>query len=67
MQQPIYSASDEQLLMTRLWQPRIKDDPEAFVMMAFPWGQPGTPLASHQGPRKWQRKILRSKIGRAHV
>ena len=60
MQQPIYSASDEQLLMTRLWQPRIKDDPEAFVMMAFPWGQTGTPLASHQGPRKWQRKILRS-------
>ena len=60
MQQPIYSASDEQLLMTRLWQPRIKDDPEAFVMMAFPWGQAGTPLANHRGPRKWQRKILRS-------
>jgi len=23
MQQPIYNASDEMLLMTRLWQPRI--------------------------------------------
>ena len=45
MQQPIYSASDEQLLMTRLWQPRIKDDPEAFVLFAFPWGQDNTPLA----------------------
>jgi len=59
MQKPIYSPDDEQLLMTRLWSPAIKDDPEAFVLFAFPWGQPGTPLAKYRGPRKWQREVLR--------
>jgi len=44
--------------MTRLWSPAIKDDPLAFVLLAFPWGEPGTPLAKHTGPRKWQRQIL---------
>jgi len=59
MQQPKYNADEEQLLMSRLWSARIKDDPEAFVMLAFPWGQPHTPLAGHKGPRAWQRRILR--------
>lgn len=59
MQKPIYSPDDEQLLMTRLWSPAIKDDPEAFVLFAFPWGQPDTPLAKYKGPRKWQREVLR--------
>ena len=45
--------------MTRLWSPAIANDPEAFVLFAFPWGQPNTPLAKFQGPRKWQREILR--------
>ena len=39
MQKTIYSPDDEQLLMTRLWSPAVKDDPEAFVLLAFPWGQ----------------------------
>ena len=59
MQKPIYSPDDEQLLMTRLWSPSVKDDPEAFVLFAFPWGQPNTPLAKFRGPRKWQREVLR--------
>ena len=46
--------------MTTLWSPQIADDPEAFVLMAFPWGQPNTPLANFKGPRKWQRDTLRS-------
>ena len=58
MQTPIYSAQEETELMARLWSPTIKDDPLAFVLLAFPWGEPGTPLASHTGPRKWQRDIL---------
>ena len=58
-QQPIYDAEGEQLLMARLWAPQIADDPEAFVLFAFPWGQPNTPLAKFKGPRTWQRKILR--------
>ena len=58
MQTTIYSAEDEQELMARLWAPAIKDNPLAFVMYAFPWGQPGTPLENFQGPRKWQREVL---------
>jgi hypothetical protein len=65
MQKPLYSSEDEQMLMTRLWSPKVKDDPEAFVLFAFPWGQPNTPLAKFSGPRKWQREVLRS-IG-AHI
>ena len=59
MKQPIYSAEEEQLLMSQIWSPQIKDDPEAFVMFMFPWGQEGTPLAKFTGPRKWQRRLLR--------
>lgn len=44
--------------MARLWAPAIKDNPLAFVMFAFPWGQPGTPLEHFKGPRKWQREVL---------
>ena len=58
-QQPIYSPDDEQLLMSHLWSPKLKDDPEAFVRYAFPWGQPNTPLEHFKGPRTWQRKVLR--------
>lgn len=65
MQKPLYSADEEQLLMTRLWSPNVADDPEAFVLFAFPWGQPNTPLARFKGPRKWQREVLRD-IG-AHI
>lgn len=65
MQQPIYSAEDEELLMARLWSPALKDDPEAFVLFAFPWGQKGTPLEHFSGPRKWQRKVLRDLA--AHI
>lgn len=58
MQTPRYSAQDEQELMARLWSPAIRDNPLAFVMFVYPWGQPGTPLEHFQGPRKWQREVL---------
>ena len=64
-QLPIYKSAEEQLLMTRLWAPEIADDPEAFVLFAFPWGQVNTPLAKFKGPRTWQRKVLR-EIG-SHI
>ena len=44
--------------MSRLWSPAIKNDPLAFVLLTFPWGEPGTPLEHFAGPRKWQRTIL---------
>ena len=59
MQTMRYSPEDEQTLMAQLWSPQIKDDPEAFVLFVFPWGQKNTPLEHMKGPRKWQRNILR--------
>jgi len=58
MQEPKYSAEDEMSLMARIWSPAIKMGPLAFVMLVFPWGQPGTPLENFTGPRKWQREVL---------
>ena len=46
--------------MSQLWSPQLADNPEAFVLFAFPWQQPNTPLAKFAGPRKWQREVLRS-------
>lgn len=60
MQTMRYSPEEEQLLMAQLWSPHIKDDPEAFVLFIFPWGQKNTPLEHMVGPRTWQRKTLRS-------
>ena len=34
------------------------DDPLGFVMFAYPWGQPGTPLQGFDGPDEWQRELL---------
>ena len=59
MQTIRYTPADEQALMTRMWSPALRDDPEAWVMFVFPWGQENTPLARHRGPRKWQREVLR--------
>ena len=59
MQTTIYKPEDEQELMATLWTPAIADDPEAFVLFAFPWGKAGTPLEHFSGPRKWQREVLR--------
>jgi hypothetical protein len=58
MQQPIYSATEEMELMSRLWSPTIKDDPLAFVLLTYPWGEKNTPLENFTGPRKWQREVL---------
>jgi hypothetical protein len=58
MQTTIYSAQDEQELMARLWAPSLKDNPLAFVLFCYPWGEKGTPLEQFTGPRKWQRQIL---------
>jgi hypothetical protein len=59
MQKPIYTADEEQGLMARLWSPMLADDPESFVLFAFPWGQKNTPLEKFKGPRRWQRETLR--------
>ena len=65
MQLPIYKSDEEQLLMARLWSTKLADNPEAFVLYAFPWGQKNTPLANFKGPRQWQREVLREI--KAHI
>ena len=37
-------------------------DPLGHVLYVYPWGQEGTELARHAGPRAWQREIL-ERIG----
>ena len=59
MQTTIYKSEEEQELMSTLWSPALADDPEAFVLFAFPWGKEHTPLHHFKGPRKWQRDVLR--------
>lgn len=58
MQEPRYDADSEMKLMAALWSPQVANDPLAFIRMAFPWRQPGTPLEHFDGPRQWQRDIL---------
>jgi hypothetical protein len=33
-------------------------NPYGYVLWAFPWNEPGTPLEHFKGPRQWQKKIL---------
>lgn len=37
-----------------------RNDPYRFALGAFPWGQPGTPLAHVQGPRAWQAEEMQA-------
>ena len=37
---------------------RFSYDPYAFVMWAFPWGEPGTELRDETGPDEWQEWVL---------
>lgn len=55
-----YGPSDEQELMSALWDPQIVNNPYNFVMFNYPWGKKGTPLERFKGPRNWQRDILES-------
>jgi hypothetical protein len=40
------------------WLASVSNDPLAYVLGAFPWGEEGTRLAQFTGPEPWQRKIL---------
>ena len=53
-----YAPQDEKALMSELWDPAIAENLEAFVLFAYPWGQPNTPLHDQKGPRNWQRDEL---------
>jgi hypothetical protein len=36
----------------------LTHDPVRFVMAAYPWGEPGGPLAKHPGSDHWQMEVL---------
>lgn len=40
------------------WLASVSGDPYAFVMGAFPWGEPDTRLSKFSGPEPWQEGIL---------
>ena len=40
------------------WLAACTKDPLAFVLGAFPWGEPNTSLEAFHGPEEWQRDIL---------
>lgn len=40
------------------WLASVAKDPLAFVMGAFPWGEPGTTLENERGPEPWQTEVL---------
>lgn len=46
---------DDELLA---WLASVSGDPLAFVLGAFPWGEPDTLLERFQGPEPWQVEIL---------
>lgn len=37
---------------------RYQHDPLGYVRCMYPWGEPGTDLAGHPGPRAWQAELL---------
>lgn len=42
------------------WLVACNKDPLAFVLGAFPWGEPDTVLEKFSGPEEWQRDILQA-------
>lgn len=55
---PDYVGGEEDDLAR--WLVEVRDDPYAFVLGAFPWGQEGTELANHEGPDVWQADLLKA-------
>jgi hypothetical protein len=53
-----YTAKEEQQLMGALWDPRLTEDLNKYILFKYPWGKEGTPLEKHKGPRSWQRDEL---------
>lgn len=55
---PLPPKAEIDQIMQALFSDYFRDNPLAFVLYAFPWGQKGTPLEHFDGPRKWQRDEL---------
>lgn len=52
---------DDRLL---LWLAETRNDPLAFTLGAYPWGEPGTVLEKFDGPDTWSRELFeRIRLG----
>jgi hypothetical protein len=51
-------ASDAMADDLLLWLADVADDPLAFSLGAFPWGEKNTILEKYDGPLAWQREIM---------
>lgn len=57
-----------ELELLQEWLASVKNDPEAFVLGAFPWNEPSTVLEGFEGPDPWQSEILNLiKLGLINV
>jgi len=46
------------------WLATVRDDPLAFTLGAYPWGEPDTVLAKFDGPDEWSRALFeRIRLG----
>ncbi|MAE81429.1 MAG: terminase [Flammeovirgaceae bacterium] len=61
-----YTPEKEKQLMELIITPEMMLEPAKFVMIAYPWGEQGTPLVNKKGPRKWQMEEL-VKIGKHNI
>ena len=54
------SGSDHEAMAQDLmdWLASVANDPLAFALGAFPWGEPNTILEKYDGPLAWQREIM---------
>lgn len=52
---PLDSALDERLFT---WLAEVKNDPLAFTLGAYPWGEPGTVLEKFDGPDQWSIELM---------
>lgn len=57
---PPHREADEQRLLAKILSPEIRFDPFAYAAYVYPWGEPGTILEGHPGPKRWQAEELRA-------
>jgi hypothetical protein len=61
-------ATEQEMESLFAWLASVRDDPLAFSLGAFPWGEPGTALEAFDGPMPWARDLMeRVRLGLLNV
>ena len=61
------SLKEDQRIVDLMMHPKLALDPYKFVLAAYPWGRPNTPLANRKGPKRWQADILQEIAAHLHA